>query len=88
MAKKDQTTSHETFIEDLSLLIDHAKEALTSEFRQGFDLQALLEDPSLGKSLMSQVNTSMIEYIQKAQVIGNHFGAVKEDAFNARSASS
>ena len=79
------SAEHQTFIDDITKLIDVAKEKLTTKFQNDFDLESVLNDPEFAKELMADIQLELVDYLKDAEKIGNTFGQVKEEDFNARS---
>ena len=77
------TAQHQVFIKDLTDLIDVAKDKLTAKFQNDFDLESVLNNPDYAKELMAEVQLELVKYLKDAEMIGNQFGKVKEEAFNA-----
>jgi hypothetical protein len=74
---------HQAFIDEITMLIDNAKSELTDEFLKSFDLDAILQNPEYGKKLMEDLMVRLEDYLSKAGEVGQTFGEVKREAFNA-----
>lgn len=72
---------HQTFIDELTSLVEKAKGNLIDELTASFDMDEVLDNPEYGKEIMAKLRLILEDYVGEAAVAGQSFGDVKKELF-------